>query len=122
VVAAELGYPTWTACKRRLETPAHQRVDTERFFAAQGCGFLNRWFARYDEARASLEAQGGYLFPYRHQFFICEWGFVDALGIDPADPDWERMGRDWVRPRDEAARDRLERKLIALGYGGQGMV
>ena len=64
-----------------------------------------------------LETQGGFLFPYRNQFFICEWGFVVALGLDPADPDWERIGRDWVRPRDEVARDRLEAKLIALGYG-----
>jgi hypothetical protein len=118
VIAAELGYATWNDCKRRLDTPSHRRIDTERFFAAHGCGFLNRWFARYDEACASLEAHGGYLFPYRHQFFICEWGFLDALGIDPADPDWERIGCDWVRPRDEAARDRLERTLIALGYGG----
>jgi hypothetical protein len=80
---------------------------------------LNRWFARYVEARASLEAEGGYLFPYRHQFFICEQGFLAALGIDPGDPDWGRIGRDWVRPLDETARSRLERTLIALGYGGQ---
>ena len=117
VIAHEQGYPTWTDCKRGLETLAILRIDTERFFAAHGCGFLNRWFARYDEARASLETQGGYLFPYRNQFFICEWGFVAALGLDPADPDWERIGRDWVRPRDDVARDRLEAKLIALGYG-----
>ena len=118
-IAAEMGYATWTDCKLRLEVPANRRVDTERFFGAVSCGFLNRWFARYDEARASLEARGGYLFPYRHQFFICESGFVEALGCDPADPDWDRIGRDWVRPRDQAARDRLERILIARGYGGQ---
>ncbi len=120
-IAAELGYPTWTACKRRLEVPANLRLDTERFFETRtgepmGAAYLNRWFARYDEARASLETEGGYLFPYRHQFFICEQGFLDVRGIDPADPDWERIGRDWVRPRDEEARGRLERSLIALGY------
>jgi hypothetical protein len=118
VVAAELGYASWTDCKRRLETPAAERVDTERFFATAR-GFLNRWFARYDEARASLEFGGGYLFPYRRQFFVCESGFVEALGVDPADPDWERVGRDWVRPRDADAHGRLERKLIALGFGGR---
>jgi hypothetical protein len=119
VIAAELGYATWTDCKRRFEVPAAQRLDTDKFFGARSCGFLNRWFARYDEARASLAAQGGYLLPYRHQFFICEWGFLETMGIDPNDPDWERIGRDWVRPHDPAARDRLERKLIALGYGGE---
>jgi hypothetical protein len=118
VVAAELGYPIWTECKKRLETPPNQRLDTETFFVAKGAAYLNRWFARYDEARASLEAEGGYLFPFRRQFFICEAGFLEARDIDPAHPDWERIGRDWVRPRDEAARDRLERTLVAMGYGG----
>jgi hypothetical protein len=118
VVAAELGYANWAECKRRLATPPDRRLDTETFFARMGAAYLNRWFARYDEARASLEAEGGYLFPFRRQFFICEAGFLEARDIDPTHPDWERIGRDWVRPRDEAARDRLERTLVAMGYGG----
>jgi hypothetical protein len=118
VIAAELGYPAWRDCKRRLEVPAELRLDTETFFGAGSAAYLNRWFARYDEASASLEAEGGFLFPFRHQFFICGPGFLEARGIDPVDPDWERIGRDWVRPRDEAARDRLERMLVGLGYRG----
>ncbi len=118
VIAAELGYPAWKDCKRRLEVPAELRLDTERFFEAGAAAYLNRWFARYSEARASLEAEGGYLFPFRHQFFICGAGFLEARGIDPTDPDWERIGRDWVRPQDQEARDRLERMLVALGYRG----
>jgi hypothetical protein len=119
VIAAELGYDTWAACKRRMETPANERLDTEAWFEKMGAAYLNRWFAHYDEARASLEAEAGYLFPFRRQFFICESGFLEARGIDPGDPDWERIGRDWVRPDDEAARDRLERKIVALGFGGE---
>lgn len=123
-IAAELGYTTWTACKQRLEIPATLRLDTERFFESRtgeriGAAFLNRWFARYSEARSSLEAEGGYLFPFRHQFFICEYGFLQAREIDLSDPDWERIGRDWVRPADVEARDRLEHRLIAMGYGGR---
>ncbi len=71
VIAAEFGYPTWTDCKRRLEVPAERRLDTERFFEAGAAAYLNRWFARYGEARASLESESGFLFPFRHQFFIC---------------------------------------------------
>ncbi len=44
------------------------------------------------------------------------------LGVDPDDPDWERIGYDWLRPLDEAARGRLERTLIARGYAGQAEV
>jgi hypothetical protein len=120
VIAAELGYATWNDCKRRLETPAADRLDPEAFFAKLGAAYLNRWFARYEEAREVLDAEGGYLFPYRHQFFVCAPGFLSDRGIDPDDPDWARISRDWVRPLDEAALARLERKLIALGYGGKG--
>ena len=31
---------------------------------------LNRWFTTYEGARASLESEGGYLLPYRSQFFV----------------------------------------------------
>jgi hypothetical protein len=113
VVAAEQGFESWSALKAAM-TP---RFDVEAAFRAGiNCGCLNRWFTRYDEARESLRIEGGYLFPFRTQFFLCESGFIEAMGLDPADPDWERIGRDWVEPRDPAARERIERRLIALGF------
>jgi hypothetical protein len=71
---------------------------------------LNRWFATYDEARASLEREGGFLLPYGRQFFICEAEGIRLLGLDPADRDWERLGWDWVKPRDRDAWLRLREK------------
>jgi hypothetical protein len=38
------------------------------------------------------------------------------LGFDPDDPDWDRIGRDWVKPRDRTARARLYGKLIAQRF------
>ena len=73
---------------------------------------MNRWFTSYEEARASLEQEGGYLLPYRSQFFVTPSEGIRELGLDPDDPDWERIGWDWVRPRDEAARARLEEKRV----------
>jgi hypothetical protein len=35
---------------------------------------------------------------------------IRELGLDPADPDWERIGWDWVRPRDADAWERLKLK------------
>ena len=72
--------------------------------------FLNRWYARYDDARAAREADGGYLFPYGSQFFLADSGAVRELGLDPLDPDWERIGWDWVRPPDTGAWERLRTK------------
>ena len=44
---------------------------------------------------------------YRRDRFVAGRAFVEDLGLDPDDPDWRRIGHDWVRPRDPAARARL---------------
>ncbi len=75
--------------------------------------YLNRWFARYEEAKKSLEQEGGYLFPYKNQFFVCEWGAVKAMGLDPKDPDWEKIGYDCAKPTDPDAYKRLVDKRNA---------
>lgn len=72
--------------------------------------FLNRWFTSYAEARAALDAQGGYLLPYRDQFFVSTADAIRELGLDPDDPDWGAIGRDWVRPADPEAKARLLHK------------
>jgi hypothetical protein len=72
--------------------------------------FLNRWFTNYDASRAERDAAGGYLLPYRGHYFVADAAAVRELGLDPADPDWERIGWDWVRPLDPAAWERLKLK------------
>ena len=80
---------------------------------------LNRWFTSYEEARTSLEEQGGYLFPYKKQFFVTEDEGVRELGLNPEDPNWERIGRDWVQPQDEGAWQKLkEQRELTLSRGG----
>ena len=71
---------------------------------------LNRWFITYEEARSSRESEGGYLLPYKKQFFVTEGEGIRELGLDPADPDWALIGWDWVRPKDTAAWGRLKEK------------
>lgn len=75
--------------------------------------FLNHWFSGYPEARAHLEAEGGYLLPYRTQFFVTCAEAIRERGVDPQDPDWERIGWDWVQPADLEARERLRARLSA---------
>jgi hypothetical protein len=116
VIAHEQGHASWVTLKQALGAEEQPRLDTEAFFDATRGILLNRWFASYPEAAESLRRDGGYLFPFREQFFITEAGFITALGVDPADPDWARMGFNWVEPLDPAARSRLEQKLLALGY------
>jgi len=72
--------------------------------------FLNRWFSNYEDARASLAEQGGFLLPYRHHFYLCKAEVIKALGLDPDDPDWEAIGHDCARPADDEAFARLRAK------------
>lgn len=76
--------------------------------------FLNHWFPTYEEARAWRQAEGGYLFPHRGQFFVTGPAAVRELGLVPDDPNWEKIGWDWVRPRDREAWECLDlRRLVA---------
>lgn len=71
---------------------------------------LNRWFRSYEEASASLLSEGGYLLPYKGQFFITLSEGIRELGLDPDDPDWALIGWDWVCPKDSDAWQRLKEK------------
>ena len=72
--------------------------------------FLNRWFADYEKAQAARETDGGFLLPYKHHFYICKPEVIRALGLEPDDPDWERIKWDCARPADEEAYQRLREK------------
>ncbi len=83
--------------------------DTSMWIASMDA-VVSRWFTTYEAARASLDAEGGYLFPYGTQFFVTLAEGVRELGLDPVDPDWARIGWDWVRPVDSQAWRRLRDK------------
>jgi hypothetical protein len=73
-----------------------------RLYGTNVRGTLNVWFANYDEARRQLDEvrAGGnerYLLSFRTQFFLVDRHFIQDLGCDPADQDWEKIGFDWPR-------------------------
>lgn len=114
VIAHEQGHTSWSELKHACDARAAPRVDFEQLLSRIGGLFLNRWFSSYDEAVASLRDAGGHLFPFRDHFFICESPVLKALGADPSDEDWARMGPNWLEPRDAQAHARLEQRLIRL--------
>ena len=75
-------------------------------------GFLNQWFAHYPEAKSYLQEKGGFLLPYKNQFFICDAHYITQLGLDADDHDWVLIGYDWENPNDQAAWQRLYQKWI----------
>jgi hypothetical protein len=115
VIALEVGFDGWNHALSVLS--GERSDDFGRLLSPPGAdAHWNIWSASYDEARAIRAEHGGYLLAYKHHFFIVDRYYLETLGLDPDDPDWDRMGRDWVRPREPAARARLYAKLIARRY------
>jgi hypothetical protein len=103
VIALENGFNSWVDLKSQIS-----------FILG---GFLNKWFANYAEAKSHLQSEGGFLLPYKKQFFICETNYIKQLGFDPNDPDWKLIGYDWVNPDDVQAWQRLYKKWMKIQGG-----
>jgi hypothetical protein len=76
--------------------------------------FLNRWYSNYEEARLERESSGGFLLPYKRHFFVCEAEVIAAMGLEPNDPDWEKIKWDGAQPVDSEAYQRLREKRAEI--------
>jgi hypothetical protein len=110
-VARQLGFRSWKHAKDVL-SDVEQRDFGTLLYPSSCSGHYNIWSASYDEAKEIRAAHGGFLLVYRHQFLVVDEAYIDSMGLDPADPDWARIGRDWARPGDLAARARLYRRAV----------
>jgi len=72
--------------------------------------YLNRWFSNYEDAWKARESDGGFLLPYKRHFFVCEAEVIRAIGLEPDDPDWEKVAWDCALPIDNEAYERLRLK------------
>ncbi len=113
VVARESGFDGWSHASGILGGGEKGGFGTTLY--PKDCAVhSNIWSASYDEARQIRADHGGYLLAYKNQFLVVDEHFIRTLGLDPDDPDFDQIGRDWVRPGDTAARARLYGKLIVL--------
>jgi hypothetical protein len=103
VIANEKGFTSWADLKCQLP-----------FIRG---GFLNQWFANYDEAKAYQQLNGGFLLPFKNQFFICDADYIMNLGFDPEDADWKLIEYDWAQPGHKEAWQRLHKKWIKIQGG-----
>ena len=110
-LARELGFRGWPHAATVLRGADASDFGTLLYPAGAEVHW-NIWSASYEQAAAVRESNGGYLLAYRRHFFVTDRHFIATLGLDPDDPDWERIGRDWVKPARPDARERLYRKLI----------
>lgn len=112
VTALQLGFQSWPHALEVLEGTETAEDFGKLLYPSTCHGHYNIWSASYDEARGIRQEHGGYLLAYRRQFLIVDHNYIESMGLDPADPDWEAIGRDWVKPNDLAARARLYEKLV----------
>ena len=111
VVSNELGFEGWQHASAILN--AKRDDDFGTLLNPPGSSaHWNIWSASYDEAKEIRAEHGGYLLGYKKHYFIVDQYYVETLGLDPNDADWERIGRDWVKPASVEARDRLYAQLI----------
>lgn len=114
LVARESGHESWSALVEhaRKQDPDGGDPEEELYRPGSSEFHCNIWCASYEEAREYLDAhRGHYLLQYRSDFFVARAAHIEDLGLDPHDEDWERIGRDWARPRDPEAKARLRERL-----------
>lgn len=112
VVAMESGYGSWLDLKRAKD-PAPEATSVTMYTSAMS-DMLNAWFTDYESACAAHQRHGGFLLPFKSQYFICSGEGIRLLGLDPADADWKAIGHDWIRPADSTAWERLAQKRLDL--------
>jgi len=111
VISRELGFQGWPHAVAVLQ--GTDATDFGTLLYPKGAHVhWNIWSASYAEARAIRQQHGGYLLAYRRHFFIVDQHFIKTLGLQPDDPDWDLIGRDWVKPQHPDARERLYGKLL----------
>lgn len=100
LIAIEKGFSSWSELKCQLP-----------FIRG---GFLNQWFANYKEAKLYQQLNGGFILPFQKQFFICDANYINNLGFNTEDPDWELIGYDWANPNNKEAWQRLYKKWMKI--------
>lgn len=115
IVAREVGFSTWEHALRVLRGEPGESDFGTALYGARTSATLNAWYIDHATAREHLDVARGrgeeaFLLAYKKQFFVTDRGFIEGLGLDPADPDWRAIGHDWAKPKEPSARTRLYAK------------
>jgi len=105
-VSKRVGFRNWTHARNVLERSETTDRGTLMYRDSHGA-ISNIWSASYAEAREAQASSGGFVLPYKHQFQIVQAPYIRWLGLDPDDPAWDAIGRDWIEPTDSAAWTRI---------------
>lgn len=101
IVAFEQGWENWGALVKRFDT---------RWYPTTSPFTLN-WFSDYQQAKQCQQDLKGFLLPYQNQFFVCNHHYIEWLGLNAQDDNWQRIGFDAAKPHHEPALSELTKQL-----------
>ncbi len=110
--ARKIGFSSWGQAIQVLEGNSNISDYGDTLYPKRCGAHSNTWHANYKDANRAHAGSRGYLLPYRKHFFVADECFITTLGLDPKDPDWDVMDRDWLKMPQSAERKRLYGKLI----------
>ena len=84
ILAQENHFPNWKIYKNATDT----------FWYQKSSPFINHWFARRIDAQEHQQLNGGFLLPYKGQYFIAEKEYIEHVGLDPENPIWKIINFD----------------------------
>lgn len=117
LIAFEAGHCNWLTMSRLLKEQDQKEgltneEDIELYKFGTSEFNLNVWCPSYEEARAYLDSHRGfYLLHYKGNCFLAQAPHILNIGLNPNDPDWDEIDRDWVKPKNPEAKKRLQQKL-----------
>jgi hypothetical protein len=100
-IAIEWGFSNWRNLKKFV-------VEKDCLYRKNCAALVFSWFQSYEEASAYHQIHKGYLLSFWKDFVVCGKDYVQCIGLSPELPDWEKIGYDWVNPRDDKAFGRLK--------------
>ena len=109
IIALENQYQSWRDFKKNFDKSIEDDF-VEHYIG----GFLNHWFPNYQEAKEFQRLRGGFLLPFKSQYFICEADFIEVIGLDSGDQLWREIDFDWVKPMSKKSWKILRKRLSKL--------
>jgi hypothetical protein len=100
VIAIENGCTSWDLLRKKV-------IEEDCLYHRSCGGYLNVWFAHYDEAKAYHATHGGYLLQFRKDYIVCTSEYIKCLGLAHMPDEWHSIGYNWIEPRDKEAWKRL---------------
>ncbi|MBR7799482.1 hypothetical protein [Undibacterium fentianense] len=93
LIAAKYGFHDWQHAHHIFSGLAKIGEDMGDFWQ-ENLGFINHWFASYQEALDYLaQDKNAYLLPYRQQFMVVKSEYLEALHFQPNHICWLQFER-----------------------------